>query len=79
MSPQHEETVAEIFRVVFNLGPQNDVTRVRQLSTPAWDSLAHVTMVAALESEFGLEVALADSLELTSYEAVLAYLEERFP
>jgi acyl carrier protein len=77
VKPVHEQKLTEIFRAVFGLEEAVDVRRVRQLGTPTWDSLAHVTLVAALENEFQIAIEAADSLELTSYEAAANYLEER--
>ncbi len=74
---ERDAKLAEIFRAVFNLPTEADPTAVRQLSEPAWDSLAHVTLVAAVESEFGVTIDAAESLELTSYQAVALHLEER--
>jgi len=77
MTQENERKLTEVFRAVLSLGPDSDVTGVRQLSTPGWDSLAHVSLVAAIESEFGISIDIADSLELTSYPAVKLYLEEQ--
>lgn len=74
---QSSERLDEIFKAVLDLPGTSDVTRLRQINAPGWDSLAHVSLVAAIESEFGLQIDAADSLELTSYEAVRLYLEER--
>jgi len=76
MASSTEITLQEIFRAVLNMPPGTDVTKVRQLGHPKWDSLAHVSLIAALESEFGVEVDVAQSLDLTSYESVLLYLKE---
>lgn len=65
----------EIFRAVLSLSSDADVTVVSQSTEPAWDSLAHALLVAAIESEFGIGIDVADSLELTSFEAVSRYLE----
>jgi len=72
-----EATLQSIFRAVLNVPASVDVERIRQLNYPAWDSLAHVSLIAAIESEFGLEIDVADSMDLTSYEAVLVYLDTR--
>lgn len=72
-----EQKLNEVFRAVLNLAPGAEVKGVRQEGRAAWDSLAHVTLVAALESEFGLSVDAGDSLGLTSYEAAARYLEEQ--
>jgi acyl carrier protein len=77
MTRENEQKLAEVFRAALKLGLDSDVTGARQLNTPSWDSLAHVSLVAALESEFGISVDIADSLALTSYRAVRLYLEER--
>ena len=77
MTQEDEQKLAEVFRAVLSLGTDSDVTAARQLNTPSWDSLAHVSLVAAVESEFGISIEIADSLALTSYRAVKLYLEER--
>jgi acyl carrier protein len=71
-----DERLQAIFRGVFSLSSDADVSRCRQVAMPEWDSLAHVTLVAAIESEFGVSVDTADSLGLTSYESARLYLEE---
>jgi len=65
-----------IFRAVFELPESRDVRTVRQVAEPAWDSLAHATLVAAIESEFGINIDIADALELTSFDAARLLVEE---
>ena len=77
MTPEKERKLAEVFRAVLGLDPDTDVTGVRQLSTPGWDSLAHVSLVAAIESEFGISIDIADSMALTSFRVATLYLEEQ--
>jgi len=50
---------------------------VRQLSMEGWDSLAHVSIMLAIESEFGVTIDIADQIALTSVPAIRLYLEER--
>ena len=69
MRASDESRLQDIFRAVFELRPSRDVTAVRQISEKSWDSLAHATLVAAIESEFGITVDIADALEMTSFEA----------
>ena len=71
-----EQQLTAIFRAVFELDDNTDLMGIRQLNFSKWDSLAHVTLIGAVENEFGLSIDIADSLELTSFEAVLVYLEE---
>lgn len=67
----------QIFLAILNLPENSDFPALKQESEPAWDSLAHALLTAALESEFGLQIDAAESLELTSYHAVATLLTER--
>jgi acyl carrier protein len=67
----------DVFRAVFELTPGTDVKRIRQISEPRWDSLAHVSLVAAIESEFNVALDAADALRMTSFQATQLLLEER--
>ncbi|HKS06206.1 MAG TPA: acyl carrier protein [Gemmatimonadaceae bacterium] len=66
-----------IFRAVFEMPDGTDVSSLRQLHTPKWDSLAHVSLVAALESEFGVSLDASDQMRMTSYAATEALLQEK--
>lgn len=70
-------TLADVFRSVLELPETQDMTTVSQRTVGAWDSLGHATLMAAIESEFGLTIDAVDSLELTSFEAARAYVAER--
>ena len=75
LSSDAEQKLQAIFRAVLDLGDEVDVTSVRQPSEPSWDSLAHVSLVAALESEFAVSIDTGDSIHLTSYQAAKLFLE----
>jgi acyl carrier protein len=55
----------DIIRAVLELPPDANVASAGQDATPEWDSLAHAVMVGAIESEFGLQIDAAESLDLT--------------
>ena len=67
----------EIVRAVLQLPADTDMSRARQLSVENWDSLAHVSLMLAIESEFGLSIDISDQIALTSVPAIVLYLEER--
>lgn len=71
-----DERLQAIFRGVFDLPAGVDPAGCEQGNTAAWDSMAHVTLVAAIEGEFDVAIDAGDSLTLTSYEAARAYLAE---
>ena len=70
-----EPRLEEIFRQVLQLGSGRDVSELEQSDVPEWDSLAHVSLILAIEEEFGVQVDAADAIELTSYDAVARFLE----
>ena len=76
MTSETETKLREIVRSVLELPATHDVTRASQLSVETWDSLAHVSLMLALESEFGVTIDIADQLDLTSYSAIQLYLDD---
>ena len=42
-----------------------------------WDSLMHITLVVAIEAEFGLRLNAAEVGKLENVEAMIALLQER--
>lgn len=76
MTVQSEVKLQEIVRIALDLPPDADVENARQLTVASWDSLAHVSLMLAIESEFGVSIDVADQLRLTSYPAIRLYLEE---
>ena len=64
-------------RAALDLPADAAVTNARQLTVETWDSLAHVSLMLAIEGEFGISIAVADQIHLTSYPAIYRYLEER--
>lgn len=77
MTAQNAERLQDIFRAVFEMPQGVEASGVRQLNTPQWDSLAHVTLVTAIESEFGISLEATDQLRMTSYTATALLLEEK--
>ncbi|HWG35112.1 MAG TPA: acyl carrier protein [Gemmatimonadaceae bacterium] len=75
MTAENEARLGDIMRSVLELPPHVDVTLARQLGVESWDSLAHVSLMLAIESEFGVNIDVADQISLTSYPAIRLYLE----
>jgi acyl carrier protein len=75
MTAENESKLSEIVRSVLQLPDDVDVSRARQLGVETWDSLAHVSLMLAIESEFDVTIDVADQLGLTSYPAIRLYLE----
>jgi acyl carrier protein len=71
-----EQRLQAIFQGVLDLPPGSDPTTAAQGQTPTWDSMAHVSLVAAIEAEFVVTIDAGDSLSLSSYEAARQYLAD---
>lgn len=77
MDQQALEKLQEIFRVVLELPDGADVSAANRDGWERWDSLAHVSLIAAIESEFGVSLDSKDPDRITSYEAARSVLTER--
>jgi acyl carrier protein len=66
----------QVFRAVFSLSNDTDIRQVRQINTRKWDSLGHVLLISAIESEFNTQIDVAQTVNLTSFESVELYLSE---
>jgi acyl carrier protein len=64
------------FLAVFpELSPE-EVAGASSASVKSWDSTAGVTLVAAIEEEFGVTIEIDDMSKLDSFDHVLQYLRE---
>ena len=77
MTDDQTETLALVFRAVLDLADGADVSDLRPITLRKWDSLAQVSLVAAIESEFGIRCDAADAERMTSFEATRLLLEEK--
>ena len=71
-----EQRLQAIFRAVLELPPGSDPVTAAHGQTATWDSMAHVSLVAAIEAEFGVTIDAGDSLSLTSYEETRQFLAD---
>jgi acyl carrier protein len=77
MTEKNARILLQIFKEVFERSEGEDVKDLRQVSESAWDSLTHVTLVAAIESEFAIRIETDESLEMTSFAATELLLTEK--
>lgn len=76
MSEIHER-VTRCFANVFPDLPSGEIPRASTTSLAAWDSLAHVTLLAAIAEEFGQEFELDEYEALVSYSLIVDHLENK--
>lgn len=74
---EHRARLTKCFAAVFPDLPASDIPAATPASVRTWDSIAHVTLIAVVEEEFGIAVDAADLEHLTSFESFLDYLAVR--
>jgi len=67
-----KQAIADVFGVDFNT--VNDNTSVDTVQE--WDSLKHLNLVLALESEFDISLTEEQTVQILSYPLIKAVLEE---
>jgi acyl carrier protein len=77
MTEANQEKLKQIFRLIFELDDDADPSGLRRITEARWDSLANVTLVTALESEFGVTLDAQDIERLSSYQATAILLAEK--
>lgn len=62
-----QQRLAAVFRDCFELGAEAPVEGLAYRGLPAWDSVGHMRLVAAIESEFDILMETEDVLDLSSF------------
>ena len=62
--------IAEVFERVLHVDVRGRDAGIRLGAHPAWDSVAHVDLVLAIEAAFGVSFASYEFAQLTSVEQV---------
>ena len=70
MKADNINKLKEIFFTVLELDKECSLEELNSENYKKWDSLAHVLLIAALESEFKILIDVSDYENLTSYSAV---------
>lgn len=77
MKEESIEKLNEIFMMIFELSSESEIIALEQENHEKWDSMAHMTLVAALESEFGINLDAGDMMQMTSYLATRELLQTK--
>ncbi len=72
-----ENKLIEIFKIVLELDDDCDLKSLRRLNERRWDSLAHTSLIVAIESEFGIRLEISDMERMTSFASTYLLLEEK--
>ena len=63
----NDQRLQTAFREALELGPEVDVTTLTYRGVPQWDSVAHMQLVSALETEFDIMLDTDDVIGLSSF------------
>jgi acyl carrier protein len=73
--PSSAEKLEAAFRNGLALSNRVDVRTVQYDVTRQWDSVAHLLLVVSIEDAFGIHLAPADVIELSSYPTAVSILK----
>lgn len=62
------ERLRSVFRVSLELADDYDVDGLTYRGIESWDSLAHMSLVAAIEDEFGVMIDTDDVIDMSSFD-----------
>ncbi len=66
----------DAFRTSLDLPPDAEVDDLRYQDNEKWDSLAHMSLVAAIEDEFSVMIDTDDVINLSSFKEAVRILGE---
>lgn len=61
-------TLRQCFFETFDIQPDAEVENLHYQGIPAWDSVGHMQLIAALESAFDIMLDTQDVLDMSSFE-----------
>lgn len=56
-----------VFKKVFALSPDANLEELKYQGIPEWDSVGHMSLIAALETEFSIELDVDDVIDFSSF------------
>ena len=74
MMPENYKKLKEIFMEIFSIN-ESEIESYRRINNRKWDSIASVTLIAAVESEFNVVIDVSDYESFSSFAAVELVLE----
>lgn len=74
-----EQRVKACFRVVFPHLAEPEIGSASPATVEAWDSMATVMLVSAIDEEFGIELDLDRLNELDSFDNICACVRDLCP
>ncbi|MFD2418176.1 acyl carrier protein [Amycolatopsis pigmentata] len=70
------ERLRAVFIEALDLGADVDVENLKYRDIGAWDSVGQMSLVAAIEDEFGIRLETDQVIDLNSFQAAVALVKE---
>lgn len=64
------EKITKVFADTFGI-TENEVATLQYQGIEEWDSVGHMTLIAAIEDEFGIEMDTDDIIDMSSFEKAI--------
>lgn len=74
VQPDVTERLGAVFHRVFGVPDATEATSINDI--PQWDSLAHIGLLLAIETEFHVSIAPEHAIEMISVRAIREILSE---
>ena len=68
------QRLRDAFRTSLDLPPDTDVDSLQYQDNDKWDSLAHMSLIAAIEDEFAVMIDTDDVINLSSFHEAVRIL-----
>jgi acyl carrier protein len=78
LSTTGSDRLARVVRDALVLDDEIDLDTAAYGKTEGWDSVGHMGLVSAIETEFGIEVEADDVVAMATYPAVAEILRSRY-
>jgi len=75
MDADNQTILEDIFRAVFELDETDRIESIKRNNFPAWDSMAHVALISAIDDEFDLIMDTQDALRIDSLASCISVVE----
>ena len=68
------DRLRQVFISSLELGPDVTVEELKYRDIPSWDSLGHMSLVAAIEDEFGVQFETEQVIDMSSFKVAVDML-----
>jgi acyl carrier protein len=75
---QDADRLDDVIRDALGLPPGAELRGIAYETTPEWDSVGHLQLMAAIEAAFGLSIKVDDVARMSDYERLREILRERY-